>query len=75
MDSPQPTRREARCMDKQVPADYPRERTSTPVRAWLVKARENITMAPKSQQVVIGKLEFQQEQEPPRVYWAPAHHH
>jgi len=31
--SPQPTRREVRCMDKQVQADSLRERTSTPVRA------------------------------------------
>ena len=29
--SPQPTRRQARWMDKQVPADCPRERTSNPV--------------------------------------------
>jgi len=63
--SPQPTRQQARCMDKQVPADSSRERTSNPVRAWLVKAKDNITMAPRSQQVVIGKLELEQEQEPP----------
>jgi len=44
--SPQPTR-EAR-MDKQVPADFPRKKTSTPARAWLVKAKENITMASRS---------------------------
>jgi hypothetical protein len=31
----------------------PHERTSTAVRAWLVKAKENITMSPRSQQVVI----------------------
>jgi hypothetical protein len=65
---PQPTREEARCMDKQVPADSPRERTSNPVRAWLVKAKDNITMAPRSQQVVIGKLDLEQGQElPPLV--------
>jgi hypothetical protein len=63
--SPQPTRWEARRMDKQVPADPHHERTSNPVTAWLVKARENITMAPRSQQVVIGKLEVEQEQDPP----------
>ena len=50
------------------PSRLPRERTSTPVRAWLVKAKENITMAPRSQ-VVTGKLEFEQEQErPPCVH-------
>jgi len=63
--SPQPTRQQARCMDKQVPADSHHERTSNPVRAWLVKAKDNITMAPRSQQVVTGKLENEQEQEPP----------
>jgi len=52
-------------MDKQVPADSRRERTSTVARVWLVKARENITMAPRSQKVVMGNLEFEQEQEPP----------
>ena len=61
-------------MDKQVPADSPRERTSNPVRARLVKAKDNITMAPRSQQVVIGKLDLQQEQElPPLVCIEPAH--
>jgi hypothetical protein len=72
--SPQPTRQQARCMDKQVLADSPRERTSNRGRAWLVKAKDNITMAPKSQQVVIGKLELQQEQEPPPLVCIdPAH--
>ena len=72
--SPQPTQREARGMDKQVLADSHRERTSNPVRAWLVKAKENITMAPRSQKVVIGKLELEQEQEPPPlVCIEPAH--
>jgi hypothetical protein len=55
--SPQPTRLEAQHMDKQVPADSPHERTSSP-------ARENITMAPRSQQVVIGKVEFEKAKEP-----------
>jgi len=40
--SPQPTREEARCMDKQVPADSPREGTSNPITACLVKAKDNI---------------------------------
>jgi len=52
--SPQPTREEARCIDKQVPADAPRERTCNPGRAWLMKAKDNITIAPRSQQVVIN---------------------
>jgi len=61
-------------MDKQVRADFPREKTYTPVTAWLVKARENITTAPRSQQVLIGKLEFEQKQKPlPLVCIEPAH--
>jgi hypothetical protein len=63
--SPQPTRREARYEYKQVPADPPHERTPTPARDWLVKSRETITMPPRSQQVVIGKLEFEQGKDPP----------
>jgi hypothetical protein len=43
----------------------PHEGTSTPLRAWLVKAREIITMAPRSQEVVTGKSEFEQGQDPP----------
>jgi hypothetical protein len=62
--SPEPTQRETSCMGKQVLADSHRERISTPVRACLVKLRENITMAPRSQQVVIRKLEFEREHEP-----------
>ena len=69
----QPTRQEARCMDKQVPAGSHRERTSNPVTAWLVKAKDNITMAPRSQ-VVISNLELAQKQgPPPLVCIEPAH--
>ena len=72
--SPQPTREEAWCMDKQVPADSPLERTSNPVRAWLVKDKYNIAMAPRSQQVVIGILELEQQQDPPPLACIdPAH--
>jgi hypothetical protein len=60
-------------MDKQVPADSPRDRTSNPVRDWLVKAKDNITMALRSQQVVRGKLELEQEEPPPLVCIEPAH--
>jgi len=59
------TREEARCMDEQVPADSPREGTSNPVRTWPVKAKDNVTMTPRRQQVVTGELELDQEQEPP----------
>jgi hypothetical protein len=38
--SPQPTTREARYKNKQVPADPPHERIPTPATAWLVKARK-----------------------------------
>ena len=61
-------------MNKQVPADSPSERTSNSVRAWLVKAQDNITMAPRSQKVVIGRLDLEQEQElPPLVCIEAAH--
>ena len=53
------------------PRRLPRKRTSTPARAWLVKARENITMASRRHQTVTDKLEF--EQEPPLVCIEPAH--
>jgi hypothetical protein len=51
-------------MDKQVPAESPRKRTFSPAKARLVRTRENITMAPRSQNVVIGKVKFQKAKEP-----------
>jgi hypothetical protein len=55
--SPQPTRREAQRMDKQFPVDSPRKRTSSPARTRLDRARD-VTMAPRSQNVVIRKVGF-----------------
>jgi hypothetical protein len=72
--SPQPIRREVQGTDKQVPAENPRERISSSARTWLVRARENITMAPRSQHVVIGKIESEKTKElHPLVCVEPAH--
>jgi len=39
-------------------------------RTWLVKAKENITIAPRCRQVVMAKLESEQNQEPPPLVCA-----
>jgi hypothetical protein len=50
--SPQPNRWETQRMDKQVSVDSPRKRTSSPARTRLVRVGENVTMAPRSQNMV-----------------------
>jgi len=41
------------------------EDTARKSRSWLVKARENITIAPQCRQIVTAKLETEKNQEPP----------
>jgi hypothetical protein len=65
--SPQPKQLEAQSNKRQSIANNCPEKTTTQSRTWLVKAKENITMAPWSRQVVIGKLEFEEEQNPPTL--------
>jgi hypothetical protein len=65
--SPQPSPQRTRRKDGQFPAGPPRERDPVQNRMWLVKAKENITLAPRCQPVVLAKLEFQKEREPPSL--------
>ena len=53
--SPQPEQKEARQTDVQFSASTRPEDTARESRSWLVKARENITIAPQCRQIVMAK--------------------
>jgi hypothetical protein len=57
--SPQPKQMEVRQMDEQLPASPHPDAQS---RTWRVKARENVTVAPRCRQVVMGILESEGNQ-------------
>jgi hypothetical protein len=65
--SPQPNPRKARRKDEQFPASPPPIRATTQCRTWVIKPRENITMAPRCRQVVIAKLELEEKEQPPSL--------
>jgi hypothetical protein len=58
--SPQPKQTQARQKDEQLPASPHPDAQS---RTWFVKARENVTIAPRCRQVVMGNLESEGNQE------------
>ena len=71
--NPQTSKREAWRMDEQVPVSPRPEVNNQQCKSWLVKAAENITVAPKCRQIVMGRLELEEEQElPPLVLVEPA---
>ena len=55
--SPQPSKLETKHTDEQFSASLSSEKTVQPEKSWLVKATENITVAPRCRQIVLGKLE------------------
>jgi hypothetical protein len=62
---PQTPRQEARKRGEQTPTN-PRSEAPTPQgRSWLVKANENVVLAPPCRQVVQGRLEMEGQQSPP----------
>jgi len=70
--SPQPCLREARHKDKQFSASPHREATTAQNETWLFKAKENITIAPRCQQIVTGIVESGKEEKlPPLVCIEP----
>jgi hypothetical protein len=62
--SPQPSIQEAR-QAKEPLAARPHCETYTQGKTWLVKAKENVTLAPRCRQVVMGKVEFEKGRKPP----------
>jgi len=63
--NPQPTKQEARQMDEQFPASPCPEATSSHKRVWLVKAVENVTVPPRCKQIIVGRLDSEEKQNPP----------
>jgi len=63
--SPQPCLREARHKDEQFSASSHREATTAQNETWLVKAKENITNAPRCRQILTGIVESGKEQKLP----------
>jgi hypothetical protein len=68
-----PSRLKAKCIVEQRPASPRQETPATQCNTWLVRATENIIVAPRSRQIVVGRLESQDEHEfPPLVCVEPA---
>jgi hypothetical protein len=71
--SAQPSELETRHTDEQFSASLSSEKTVQSDRSWLVKAIENITIAPRCRQIVLGKLDSEKGQTlPPLVCVEPA---
>jgi len=64
--SPQPSKQEARQTKEQLAA-RPHCETVTQDKTWLVKAKENVTLAPRCRHVVMRKVEFEKGQKPPSL--------
>ena len=63
----QPSKQEARQAEEPLAA-RPHCETVTQGKTWLVKAKENVTLAPRCRQVVMGKVEFEKGQKPPLLF-------
>jgi len=52
-------------MDEQLPASPCSEASPSHEKVWLVKAVENITVPPRCQQIIVGRLDSDEKQNPP----------
>ena len=72
-DSPQPMRWTEGRKNEQVLANPQSEKPTSQSKTWLVKAHENIVLAPRCKQITMAKLEMEKGQNlPPLVYVEPA---
>jgi len=71
--SSQPSKTETRHTDEQFSASLRFEKTVQPKKSWLVKATENITVAPRCRQIVLGKLESEKDKFP--LHWSVSNQH
>jgi hypothetical protein len=53
-------------------ADLRPEKITEQSRTWLVRAKENITVAPKCRHVVLGRIECEEQNLPPLICVEPA---
>jgi hypothetical protein len=51
-------------MDEQIPASPYSEATASQEKVWFVKAVENVTVPPRYQQIIIGRLDSDEKQNP-----------
>ena len=58
---------EARQAPEQIPAGLNPEVTRQQGNSWLVRSRENIVVAPRFRQIVVGRLESEKEQSLPSI--------
>ena len=59
--------------DERVLASPQIEQPTSQSRTWLVKALENVVLAPRCRQVAVARLETEEQDLPPLVYVEPAH--
>jgi hypothetical protein len=62
--SPQPSKLETRHTDEKFSASLSSEKTVQLDKSWVVKATENITIAPPCRKIVLGKLKSEKGQPP-----------
>jgi len=63
--NPQTTKQKARRMDEQLPASPCSEATPSHEKVWFVKTVENVTVPPRCQQIIVGRLDSDEKQNPP----------
>ena len=51
-------------MDEQLPASPCSETTPSHEKVWLIKAMENVTVPPRCQQIIVGRLDSEEKQNP-----------
>ena len=66
--SPQPDQQKRQQVDKQSLVSSPCEMATSQNGVWLVKTRENITIAPRCRQVIAGK--FEEKRDKPSLLWS-----
>jgi len=70
--SPQPMQRTEGRKDERVLANPQSEKPTSHSKTWLVKAHENILLAPRCKQITMARLEMEDQNLPPLVYVEPA---
>ena len=63
--NPQPTKKEVRRMGEQLPASPCSEATPSQEKVLNVKAVEYVTVSPRCQQIIVGRLDSDEKQNPP----------
>ena len=71
--SPQLKQQETRQVDEQLSAGLSSETVTQSSRTWFVRAKENVVVAPRCRQIIVGRLESEKgESLPPLVCVEPA---